>query len=76
MDTTRSTDQDVRTWREVARDQGRTLTWLARMTGKSAPTVYSYSQGVLVPSDTWLDEVAALLGVEVRHVPIRTRPAA
>jgi predicted transcriptional regulator len=69
MEFTQSDSQGVPTWRDATREQGRTLRWLARMTGIAQRTVYAYSQGQLVPSDDWLARVGELLGVAVTHVP-------
>lgn len=50
-------------WREVLREQGRTLTWLAERTGVARVTVFAYSQGVRQPPKAWLARTAEVLGV-------------
>ena len=62
-------------WRTVLYGQGRTLRWLAGKTGKSARTVYAYSQGQLIPPDEWLSDVSDLLGVQVGHLPRKDKAA-
>lgn len=69
MDTTRTTEQVVPTWRDETFRQGRRLSWVASATGKSARTIYAYSRGELVPPDPWLAQVAELLGCAVTNVP-------
>jgi hypothetical protein len=41
------------------------MTWLARHTDRSASAVYRYSDGSLTPPESWLRDVARLLGVDV-----------
>jgi hypothetical protein len=53
-------------WRTILRDQGRTMTWLAKETGKSYPTVVNYSRGTVKTPPEWLDKVGELLGEPVR----------
>jgi len=52
-------------WRTVLREQGRTLTWLAKATQRPKRAVFGYSQGSMVPPSGWLDRVEELLGVPV-----------
>lgn len=52
-------------WRDVLRDQGRTLRWLAIQTGKAPRTVYAYSRGDLVPPAEWIAAASRALGQEV-----------
>lgn len=52
-------------WRTVLIAQGRTLTWLAKATGRPRRTVYAYSQGQLRPTEEWLRRVSEVLGQEV-----------
>lgn len=52
-------------WRTALTEQGRTLRWLARQTGKSPRTVYAYSRGDLIPPAEWLAEASRVLGVQV-----------
>lgn len=60
------TPEPGRDWRQILREQGRTLTWLAQETGKTYPQVTSYAQGTAkVPAD-WLERVHQLLGVSSR----------
>lgn len=68
MEQTRTDGQSVPTWRDETFRQGRTLSWIALTTGKSARTVYAYSRGELVPSEQWLARVADILGCAVGHV--------
>ena len=53
-------------WREVLKEQGLTMTWLASRSGKSPSTVQAYAYGKLTPPAEWLDKVSDLLGVRVR----------
>lgn len=53
-------------WREVMKEQGRKMPWLARRTGKSESTIDAYAYGKLTPPQAWLDKVSDLLGVKVR----------
>lgn len=66
MDTTPETQEVRPLWREVMREQGRKLPWLARKTGKSESTIDAYAYGKIKPSDEWLERVSDLLGVRVR----------
>ncbi len=52
-------------WRTVLKDQGRTLTWLAKATGRPRRSIYAYSQGQMRPTEEWLRRVSEVLGVEV-----------
>lgn len=52
-------------WRAVLKAQGRTLSWLAKATGRPRRTIYAYSQGQLRPTEEWLAKVSEALGVEV-----------
>lgn len=49
-------------WREILRSQGRNLSWLAQVTGKSYPQVTAYAQGRVKVPPEWLREVMELLG--------------
>lgn len=60
--------------RNILREQGRTLTWLARLTGVSRATVYAYMRGARRPSVEWIDRAAAALGVPASL--LRTEEAA
>lgn len=62
------TDEDLRAWDWVAalRSVERTMTWLARQTGKSQSAVYSYRFGQRRPSTDWLRQVHSLLSREAR----------
>lgn len=53
-------------WATILRKQGRTMTWLARETGKTYPQVRNYYHGNAKAPDEWLDQVEALLGEPVR----------
>ena len=55
-------------WREVLREQGRSLTWLAERTGVARVTVYTYSQGVRRPPKAWLARTAEVLGVPLEEL--------
>ena len=57
---------ELPTWREVLKDQGRTMTWLASRTGKAHATVQAYAYGKLKAPEPWLAKVSELLGVTVR----------
>lgn len=61
IDETPEVDSD---WRSKMREQGRTLTWLARETGKTYPQVTAYAQGKAKVPDEWLARVHELLGGE------------
>ena len=52
-------------WRAELYAQGRTVTWLARKTGRAATTVYKYASGERPIPQAWLEDVAAALGVKV-----------
>ena len=52
------------TWREILRAQGRNLSWLAQVTGKSYPQVTAYAQGRAKIPPEWLRQVMELLGEE------------
>ena len=52
-------------WRTVLREQGRTLTWLAKQTGTKRRAVYGYSSGAMTPPIAWYDAVEEALGVAV-----------
>lgn len=49
-------------WREILRSQGRNLSWLAQVTGKSYPQVTAYAQGRVKVPPEWLRQVMELLG--------------
>ena len=53
-------------WRDVLKEQGRTMTWLSRQTGKSYPMVQAYAEGRSPAPLAWLEKVSELLGVQVR----------
>jgi len=61
-----NTSTTLPAWRTALSEQGRTLRWLARQTGKSPRTVYAYSRGDLIPPAEWLAEASRVLGVQVR----------
>lgn len=52
-------------WRAELRAQERTMTWLARNTDRSLSALYRYLYGSLTPPETWLRDVARLLGKRV-----------
>jgi ribosome-binding protein aMBF1 (putative translation factor) len=52
-------------WRAELDRQDRGMTWLARKTERSVSAVYRYSDGSLTPPESWLRDVARLLGVDV-----------
>ena len=58
-----SVPTDVYNWREVLRQQGRSIAWLADRTGVARATVYSYSMGRRKPNEAWLNRVAVELGI-------------
>jgi len=66
MDTVVETTEVRRKWKEVLREQGRTLTWLSIATRTSYPLVANYSVGRREPKQEWLDKVSELLGEKVR----------
>lgn len=51
------------TWRDILREQGRSLAWLADHTAVARNTVYSYSMGRRTPTAAWLERAAIALGV-------------
>lgn len=51
-------------WRAELDRQERQMTWLARHTNRSVGALYRYSGGSLTPPESWLRDVARLLGVE------------
>ena len=53
-------------WRDVLKEQGRTMTWLAARSGKSPSTVQAYAYGKLKAPEPWLQKVSELLGEPVR----------
>ena len=55
-------------WKEVLRDQGRSIAWLADRTATPRATVYSYACGARRPASAWLEKAAAALGVDVADV--------
>lgn len=55
-----------RDWLTILREQGRTMTWLAKETGKSYPVIQTYANGRTTPPQEWLEQVYALLGETVR----------
>lgn len=57
--------QDANNWRQVLREQGRTLAWLAKATGTNVRSVYAYSQGQNRPPEAWLRKASDALGEEV-----------
>jgi hypothetical protein len=66
MDTTVETAEVRLHWREVLKEQGRTMTWLSLKTETSYPMLKSYAAGITKPPQAWLDKVSVLLGVPVR----------
>lgn len=66
MNTIDEATEVLQSWRVVLKDQGRTMTWLARRTGKAPSTVQAYAYGRLTAPDPWLAQVSDLLGVKVR----------
>jgi len=66
MDTVAETTEVRRKWKEVLREQGRTLTWLSIETRTGYPLVANYSVGRREPKQEWLDKVSELLGEKVR----------
>lgn len=56
--------EDAPHWKDVLREQGRSIAWLADQTGKRRRTVYEYSRGVR-PPEAWLVAVSTVLGTEV-----------
>ena len=57
--------QDANNWRQVLREQGRSLAWLAKATGTNVRNVYAYSSGQNRPPEAWLRKASIVLGVEV-----------
>lgn len=57
-------EDDLRTWdwRAALRAEERGIPWLARQTGKSQTTVYSYAYGTRKTPIAWLRAVAVVLG--------------
>lgn len=51
-------------WRIELREQGRTLRWLARVTGTPEGTIYAYSTGKRRPPDEWIERALAAMGLE------------
>ena len=66
METPTETPEDVKPWREVMREQGRKVPWLARQTGRAESTVWGYAYGRNPTPPEWLAKVSELLGVKVR----------
>jgi len=66
MDSISETTEVLPSWRDVLKDQGRTMTWLASRSGKSHATVQAYAYGKLKAPEAWLAKVSELLGVAVR----------
>jgi len=54
-----------RNWRTVLIEQGRSIAWLARQTGRPRRSIYAYSQGQMQPTPEWLAKASEVLGVEV-----------
>lgn len=67
MQQTGSPEHSLPSWREILRDQGRSLRWLAGRTGIRERTVYAYSIGQTTPPAEWLAKASEALGVEVGH---------
>jgi hypothetical protein len=65
MESLRETTEILPKWREVLRRQGRTMTWLAEVTGKTYPQVSSYAAGTAKTPPEWLAQVAIVLGERV-----------
>ena len=59
-------------WRTVLREQGRTIAWLAKQTGRPARTVYAYSRGQLTATPEWLADASVALGVQVADTLVVT----
>ena len=66
MNTASETPEVGTPFREVMREQGRKISWLARQTGKAERTVWGYAYGNARAPQEWLDKVSELLGVKVR----------
>lgn len=49
-------------WRAELERQDRGMTWLARRTDRSVSAVYRYAYGTLTPPESWLRDVARILG--------------
>lgn len=52
-------------WFTVLQEQGRTITWLARVTGRPRRSIYGYRRGEARPTPEWLAKASEALGVEV-----------
>lgn len=52
-------------WLTVLREQGRTITWLAKATGRPRRSIYGYRRGEARPTAEWLAKASEVLGVEV-----------
>lgn len=59
------TPTDLKHWRAVLREQGRTIRWLAIQTGRPPRSIYAYAQGQMKPTPEWLAAASAALGQEV-----------
>lgn len=66
MNSADATPEVRRHWRQMLREQGRTLTWLAQETGKSYPVIQTYANGRTPPPLEWLERVYELLGEPTR----------
>jgi hypothetical protein len=62
IDETPEVQQD---WRIELRRQGRTLTWLARETGRTYPQISAYAQGRAKIPEDFIVRVRELLGENV-----------
>lgn len=52
-------------WLTVLREQGRTITWLAKATGRPRRSIYGYRRGEARPTAEWLAKASEVLGREV-----------
>lgn len=56
---------DANNWLTVLREQGRTITWLARVTGRPRRSIYGYRRGEARPTPEWLAAASEALGKQV-----------
>ena len=59
------TPTEPKHWRTVLNEQGRSLTWLASMTGRPRRSIYAYSRGDMRPTKEWLEAASRALGQDV-----------
>lgn len=64
MNSIANTPKNQPRWFLALRDQGRTMSWLARATGKTYPQVWAYQAGRAKVPPEWLAQVVELLGEE------------